>query len=106
MSEVQFTDSNFESEVSKSDQPVLVDFFASWCGPCKLQGPIVEELADEMAGKAKVGKMDVDANPQTAGKFGIMSIPTIIIFKQGKPVQQFTGLQGKDILKEELTKLL
>jgi len=105
MSEVQFTDSNFGSEVLKNEQPVLVDFFASWCGPCKLQGPIIEELAKEVSGKAKVGKMDVDANPQTAGKFGIMSIPTIIIFKAGQPVQHFTGLQGKEILLEELNKL-
>lgn len=106
MSEVQFTDSNFESEVLKNEQPVLVDFFASWCGPCKLQGPIVEELAAELAGKAKIGKLDVDGNPQTAGKFEVMSIPTIVIFKNGQPVQRFTGLQGKEILKEELEKLI
>lgn len=106
MSELQFTDSNFESEVLKSDKPVLVDFFASWCGPCKLQGPIIDELAAEMSDKVKIGKMDVDGNPQTAGKFSIMSIPTIIIFKNGEPAQQFTGLQGKEILKGELEKLI
>ncbi len=106
MSEVQFTDSNFESEVLKSDKIVLVDFFASWCGPCKLQGPIIEELAAEMSDKAKIGKMDVDGNPRTAGKFSIMSIPTIIIFKKGKPAWQFTGLQGKEALISEINKLL
>ena len=106
MSEMQFTDSNFESEVLKSDKIVLVDFFASWCGPCKLQGPIVEELAAEIGAKAKIGKMDVDGNPQIAGKFEIMSIPTIIIFKNGEAVQRFTGLQSREILKQELEKII
>lgn len=106
MSEVQFSDSNFESEVLKNSQPVLVDFFASWCGPCKLQGPIIEELAVELSGKAKIGKMDVDANPETAGKYGIMSIPTIIIFKDGQPMAQLAGLQGKEILKQEIEKII
>ena len=106
MSEMQFTDSNFESEVLKSGKIALVDFFASWCGPCKLQGPIVEELAAEIGAKAKIGKMDVDANPQIAGRFEIMSIPTIIIFKNGEAIQRFTGLQGKEVLLSEINKLL
>lgn len=106
MSEVIFDDSNFESEVLKSDKPVLVDFFASWCGPCKMQGPIVEEVAIEMGDKAKVGKMDVDAAPQTAQKFGIMSIPTIMIFKGGQAVQTLVGLQDKQSLINEINKVI
>ena len=105
MSEITFFDSNFEVEVLKSDQPVLVDFFATWCGPCKLQGPIVDELSGEVAGKFKVGKMDVDQNPETAGKFGVMSIPTILIFKNGQVAKQLVGLQTKENLKAELEKL-
>ena len=106
MSEAIFNDSNFEAEVLGSDKPVLVDFFAVWCGPCKMQGPIVEELAGEMGDKAKVGKMDVDANPQTAQKYDIMSIPTIIIFKKGEPAVRLTGLQGKEALATEIKKLI
>jgi len=105
MSEYVFSDSTFESEVLKSEQPVLVDFFATWCGPCKLQGPIVDELASEVAGKFKVGKMDVDQNPATAGKFSIMSIPTILIFKNGQVAKQLVGLQTKENLRSELEKL-
>lgn len=102
MSEIIFTDANFETEVLKSDQPVLVDFFATWCGPCRMQGPIVEEVAKETVGQAKVGKMDVDANPQTAEKYGIMSIPTIKIFKAGKETANLVGLQTKEALLKEL----
>ncbi len=102
MSEAIFTDAGFEAEVLKSDKPVLVDFFAVWCGPCKLQGPIIEELAAEVGDKFKVGKMDVDQNPEVAGKLGIMSIPTLVIFKNGQPVQKFTGLQTKEALKAAL----
>src|SRR3989339_1767250 len=105
MSEYVFSDSTFEAEVLKSEQPVLVDFFATWCGPCKLQGPIVDELSGEVAGKFKVGKMDVDQNPETAGKFGVMSIPTILIFKNGQVAKQLVGLQTKENLKAELEKL-
>lgn len=102
MSEIILTDANFESEVLKSTKPVLVDFFAEWCGPCKMQGPIIDELAKEIGEQGKIGKMDVDANPETAQKFGIMSIPTIIIFKDGKVAEQLVGLQGKDDLKVKL----
>jgi thioredoxin 1 len=102
--EMQFTDQNFEAEVLKSDKPVLVDFWAVWCGPCQMMGPIVEELAKEVAGKYKVGKMNVDENRETAAKFGIMSIPTLIIFKDGKAVKQLVGVQAKENLKEELEK--
>ena len=105
MSEIIFDDSNFEAEVLKSDKPVLVDFFATWCGPCKMQGPIVEEVANEIGDKAKVGKMDVDASPVTAQKFEIMSIPTIMIFKGGQSVKTFVGLQDKQSLIDEISKL-
>ncbi len=106
MSEITFTDKSFEEEVIKSDKPVLVDFWAEWCGPCKMQGPIIEEVAKDYEGKAKVGKLEVDQNPQTAQKFGVMSIPTMIIFKAGKVVWQGVGLQQKDALSEELKKVL
>ena len=90
----------------KATQPVLVDFWAVWCGPCQVQGPIVEEVAKELDGKVKVGKMDVDQNPQTAQTFGIMSIPTLMIFKGGTVVKQFIGVQSKESLKAELSKLI
>lgn len=106
MSEQIFTDNNFEIEVLQSDKPVLVDFFATWCGPCRIQGPIIEELAVEMGNKVKIGKMNVDQNPQIAQKYGIMSIPTIIIFKDGEIKQTLVGLQSKEILKLALEKLI
>jgi len=102
---MQFTDQNFDQEVLKSDKPALVDFWAPWCGPCQMMGPIIEELAKEMGDKVKVGKINVDENPDTAAKFGVMSIPTIKIFKDGKIVKEFVGVQNKDSLKEELNKL-
>jgi len=98
MSEVTLTDDNFEQEVLKSDKPVLVDFFATWCGPCKMQGPIVEEVANEIGDKAKVGKLDVEQAPVSSQKFEVMSIPTLIIFKDGQPVETMVGLQTKDAL--------
>lgn len=103
---MELTDKNFDSEVLKSDQPVLVDFFAEWCGPCKMQAPIVEELEQEFAGKAKVMSLDVDANQQTASEFQVMSIPTLIFFKNGKVVERVMGLQRKDALVEKLNSLL
>ncbi|MFZ2189076.1 MAG: thioredoxin [Candidatus Moraniibacteriota bacterium] len=99
-----FTDQNFEAEVLKSDKPVLVDFWAPWCGPCLAMGPIIEELAKEFDGKAKVGKINVDENSKTAQDFAIMSIPALKIFKGGKVVQEFVGMQAKEVLKEALEK--
>jgi thioredoxin 1 len=106
MSEITITDANFDTEVMKSDTPVLVDFWAVWCGPCQMQGPIVEEVAKAMEGKVKVGKMNVDENPQVSQQFGIMSIPTIMIFKSGTVVKQFIGVQSKETLMGELNKLI
>jgi thioredoxin 1 len=90
------TDSSFESEVLKSDKPVLVDFWAEWCGPCKAIGPKLEEIGQEMGAKLTIAKVDVDNNQETAAKFGIRSIPTMILFKGGKPVGQIMGNQPKE----------
>jgi thioredoxin 1 len=107
MAEILLNESNFETEVLKSDVPVLVDFWAPWCGPCKIMGPIIEEVAKEFEGKgAKIGKMNVDDNPETPAKYGIMSIPTIIIFKNGEPTEQMVGVQAKEKLIEKLTALM
>jgi len=92
---VELTDANFEQEVLKSDVPVLIDFWAVWCGPCKLIAPIVEELAEEYKGKLKVGKLDVDHNQKTAMNYGIRSIPTVLIFKDGDVVEQIIGAVSK-----------
>ena len=106
MNEAIFSDANFESEVLKSDKPVLVDFYADWCGPCKMQAPIIEEIAKAIGDQAKVGNFNVDENPETAQKYNILSIPTIIIFKNGAPVQTLSGLQNKDTLLAELNKVI
>lgn len=92
-----FTTANFDSEVLGSDKPVLVDFWATWCGPCQKQGPIVEELADELT-DVKVGKLDVDAEEEIAGRYNIMSIPTVILFKNGEVAGKAVGLQSKESL--------
>lgn len=97
-----FSDENFESEVLNSDVPVLVDFFAEWCGPCKMMGPVVDKIAQEYEGKAKVGKIDIDKNPGLASKYNVMSVPTFMVFKQGKIVDTVIGA----VSKEELTKNL
>ena len=95
MNVVTLTDDNFEAEVSESDKPVLVDYWATWCGPCKMVGPIVEEIAIEFSDKIKVGKLDVDANQTSAAKQNVMSIPTLAIFKDGELVAQQVGALSK-----------
>jgi len=106
MSEIILTDQNFDQEVLKASEPVLVDFWAPWCGPCQFMGPIIEELAKDMAGKAKICKLNVDENQATAEKYGVMSIPTLIIFKNGQIVEQASGVQSKEALADKLNKLL
>jgi thioredoxin 1 len=96
-------DANFQSEVLSSPTPVLVDFWAIWCGPCKMIAPMVEEIAGEYDGKLKVAKMDVDANPRTAMQYGIRSIPTLLVFKGGQVVEQIVGAVPKRHLLEKLT---
>ena len=97
---------NFSAEVLSSPLPVLVDFWASWCGPCKMIAPIVSELAGEFKGKAKVGKVNVDAEPDLARQYGITAIPTLLIFKDGKQVDQIIGLGSKEELKAKLSKVV
>ena len=106
MADVTITDTNFDTEVLQNSKPVLVDFWAVWCGPCQTQEPIVEEVAKVMEGKAKIGKLNVDENPSVSQKFGIMSIPTLMIFKNGAVVKQFIGIQSKETLLGELNKLI
>jgi thioredoxin 1 len=100
-----FTDSNFKSEVLASKSPVLVDFWAEWCMPCKILGPTIDDIADQYQGKALVGKVDIDANQQVAMDFGISAIPTVIIFKDGQPAKKFVGLTKKEDLAAALDAL-
>jgi len=99
---LEVTDANFADEVLKSTIPVLVDFWAEWCGPCKMIAPAVAELAQEYEGRAKVVKLDVDSNNNTAGAYGIRSIPSLLIFKNGEVVEQMVGVKSKQFLKEKL----
>jgi len=102
MDPIEFTDANFEQEVLKSELPVLVDFWAVWCGPCKMIAPIVKELAGEYEGKVKIGKVDVDNNQNISIKYGIRSIPTLLIFKEGKMVEQIVGAVPKAQIVQKL----
>lgn len=106
MSDIKLTDQNFSEEVLKSDKPVLVDFWAEWCMPCRVVGPVIEELAKEYDGKIKVGKLNVDESGQTASQFGIMSIPSIYFFKDGKVVKTMVGAQPKDSFKRAIDEVL
>ena len=99
---IEITDATFEEEVLNADTPVLVDFWADWCAPCKIIAPIVEELAEEYDGKVKFGKVDVDSNPKVATNYGIRGIPTLLIFKAGEPVDQVVGAVSKSVLKQRL----
>lgn len=99
---LELTDSNFSDEVENSDKPVLVDFWAEWCGPCRMVGPVVEELAGEYEGKAKIGKVNVDNNPEVSVKYGIRSIPALLIFKNGEVVDQIIGAVPKNQIKKQL----
>lgn len=106
MSEVKITDQDFEEKVVKAKMPVLVDFWAIWCQPCQMQNPILEEVAKEYKGKAIVAKLNVDENQESAVKYGVMSIPTLMLFKDGKIVKQMIGVQSRETLKDELNKVI
>ena len=103
---LEVTDETFDGEIINSDLPAVVDFWAAWCGPCKMVSPVVEELANEYKGKIKVAKMDVDQNRGTPARFGIRNIPTLIFFKGGEVAQTIVGAQPKSHIEEELKKLL
>ncbi|MEK9176648.1 MAG: thioredoxin [Patescibacteria group bacterium] len=106
MADITFTDSNFEEEVLKSDMPVLVDFWAEWCGPCKIVDPVVHELSSEYGGKLKVGKLNVDENQVSSQTYNVMSIPTLLIFKKGQPVKSMVGAQSKENFKKAIDEVL
>ena len=106
MSEVTLTDANFKTEVLDATSPVLVDFWAPWCGPCQMIGPVVASIAKEYEGKIKVGKLNVDENPVIASEYGIMSIPTLKVFKEGKIVEEMVGVQPAQAIMQKIDKVL
>ncbi len=107
MSEHVFTDENFEKEVLQSKEPVLVDLYANWCGPCKILSPLIEELAKEYKGKGiKIGKLNVDESGQTASRYHVMSIPTLLFFKNGEVAEQMVGVQTKEVLKKKIEEIV
>ena len=103
---LKITDSNFEETVLKSDKPVLVDFWAAWCGPCRMVGPIIDELSEEYEGKAVVGKVDIDSNQQYAAQFGVRNIPTVLVFKNGELVDRKVGVSSKNDYAQALDNLI
>ena len=103
---LEFTDANFKSEVLESEGLVLVDFWAPWCGPCRMMGPVIEELSNEFEGQVKVGKLQVDENPITAQGYGVMGIPTLLVFEGGEAVERVVGVQNRATLSEKLTSFL
>ncbi len=100
MAAITFTADNFENEVLKSEVPVLVDFWATWCGPCQMQGPVVEQAAEELAGQAKIGKLNVDEAGNIAQQYGVMSIPTLIVFRNGEEAERVVGFQTLEQIKK------
>ena len=102
---LQFTDENFEQEVLKSSQLTIVDFYADWCGPCKMVAPVIEQLADEYKDTVKIGKLNVDNAPGIAAKYKVMTIPTIMFFKDGEPVHKIVGVERKEIFEEKIAEL-
>lgn len=105
MKPITITDENFLNEVENSDKPVLIDFWAAWCGPCKVIAPVVEELAKEYEGKIKIGKLDIDENQQVTMKYGVRSIPTLLLFKNGQVVDTIIGAQPKSHIVQRLTSI-
>ncbi len=99
-----FTNDNFDNEVLQSDKPVLVDFWATWCGPCQAVGPVIDQVADAFAGKAVVGKVNVDDQSEVAGRYGIASIPTVLVFQNGEIVDRFVGVRGREDYESALNK--
>ncbi|MDP2585512.1 MAG: thioredoxin [Candidatus Levybacteria bacterium] len=106
MADVTFTDSNFKTEVLETKGSVVVDFWAPWCGPCRTVSPIIDELAKEFKGKVRIGKINVDENSQIAGEYGVMSIPSVVFFKNGQPIRTMVGAQSKENYKQEIEQLL
>ena len=106
MNDLNFTDSDFKTQVLESKEPVVVDFWAPWCAPCRIVSPTIDELGKEYEGKVKVGKMNVDENPKVAGQYGIMSIPSIVFFKNGQPIKTMIGAQSKENYKQEIEQVL
>ena len=103
---LEITDATFEETVLKSDIPVMVDFWAAWCGPCRMVGPVIEQISEEYAGKAIVGKVDVDANQEFAAKYGVRNIPTVLVFHKGEVVGRQVGVAPKNVYAESLDSLL